>query len=184
MCPRLAAEGSRTASQIPGLRSWWKDVVNFAGTRSAYLGALVLVVVDSQVLMVRQAYGQHLWCFPGGLVLEGESPRTAAEREAAEELGLNVHSTRLCGVIDATDLVLFVYRSTLASGPVRLQLSEVDSFAWLTAADLRDLDGKAYASALLLAKSSLSAQQVLSPSTYSVVEPDGKHATLIMTDSV
>jgi 8-oxo-dGTP pyrophosphatase MutT (NUDIX family) len=41
------------------------------------------------VLLVRHSYGPRAWDLPGGIVQHGEAPATTAQREMAEELGLD-----------------------------------------------------------------------------------------------
>jgi 8-oxo-dGTP diphosphatase len=55
---------------------------------------LLLSNVAGQVLLVEPTYKPH-WDLPGGVVEAGESPRDAAQREIAEELGLDCAAGRL-----------------------------------------------------------------------------------------
>ncbi|QTD43427.1 NUDIX domain-containing protein [Sporosarcina sp. Te-1] len=53
--------------------------------------AAVVIEREGQVALIkRQKNGQEYYVFPGGGIEEGESPEQAAEREAFEELGVNV----------------------------------------------------------------------------------------------
>jgi ADP-ribose pyrophosphatase YjhB (NUDIX family) len=58
------------------------------------------VVEEGQLLLVREAM-DGAWTLPGGWADVGETPRTAVEREVAEESGLQVRALRLVGVYDA-----------------------------------------------------------------------------------
>lgn len=55
---------------------------------------LLLFNAEDQVLLVEPTYKPH-WDLPGGIVEADESPRDAAQREIAEELGLNCAAGRL-----------------------------------------------------------------------------------------
>ena len=73
----------------------------FRFLRLRTLGAMVLAVDDSGVLLIRQAYGSRAWTLPGGGVKRRESFRAAALREAREEVGLRLThggSAELLGV--------------------------------------------------------------------------------------
>jgi ADP-ribose pyrophosphatase YjhB (NUDIX family) len=60
----------------------------YAALPAKRMGAgMVLTDPAGRVLLVEPAYKEH-WEIPGGIVEAGESPRAAAEREVAEELGL------------------------------------------------------------------------------------------------
>jgi 8-oxo-dGTP pyrophosphatase MutT (NUDIX family) len=66
--------------------------------RAAVGGACVLFDPQGRVLLVKHSYGMLNWSLPGGLALEGEDPRTTAERELREETGLDLRAGRLTGV--------------------------------------------------------------------------------------
>ena len=68
-----------------------EDAVHTGDTVAA---AVLLFDEQDRVLLVDPVYKPG-WEFPGGVVEEGESPRDAAVREVAEELGLAVPATRL-----------------------------------------------------------------------------------------
>ena len=57
-------------------------------------GALVAVWHQEQVLLVAASYRREL-SLPGGWINRGETPRRAAQRELAEELGLQVEEGQL-----------------------------------------------------------------------------------------
>lgn len=65
------------------LRLWWFI------RRPAHDGAMVAVWHEGRVLILRQSYRRAL-VFPGGGIGRGETPRSAAARELAEEVGLAV----------------------------------------------------------------------------------------------
>ena len=86
----------------------------FDPTRRAGVRAwVVLVPVDiyRQVLLVRKAHGSD-WFFPGGGVEAGETVEEAAERELAEETGLDAEGT--------TVKALWWWRVDYADGPVEM----------------------------------------------------------------
>jgi ADP-ribose pyrophosphatase YjhB (NUDIX family) len=101
---------------------------------SARLAAGVLFRdADNRVLLVKPIYKRG-WDLPGGYVEPDESPRSAAEREIAEELDLTITTGRLLVVDWAPhpaegDKLLFVFdggqldESQLAT--TRLQRSEI-----------------------------------------------------------
>jgi ADP-ribose pyrophosphatase YjhB (NUDIX family) len=51
-------------------------------------GVKCVITAGPEVLLVRHTYGSRRWNLPGGAVKRGESPRDAAAREMAEELGI------------------------------------------------------------------------------------------------
>lgn len=62
------------------------------GTRGA--AGVILLNSSNELLIVKPTYRTG-WLLPGGMVEHGESPRTAAERELTEELGLTRRVNRL-----------------------------------------------------------------------------------------
>ncbi|MFI7546499.1 NUDIX domain-containing protein [Actinoplanes sp. NPDC049599] len=88
-----------------------------------------------RVLLVEPTYKPH-WELPGGVVEADESPRDAAAREITEELGLAVVPGRLL-VVDwvpprdgRTDGLMLVFDGGRFTDPVRLDTSELRSWAW------------------------------------------------------
>jgi 8-oxo-dGTP diphosphatase len=84
----------RTAFRVayPLARIWWR----LAGAQNE--GALVAVYVGPALLLVRASYRAG-WHLPGGNVLPGEMPETAARRELAEEIGLTAPVLRPAGKV-------------------------------------------------------------------------------------
>ena len=68
------------------------------------LSSGILVMHAGAELLLAHATGARHWDLPKGLVDEGESPREAAVREAAEECGLTIDPGRLL------ELGRFAYR--------------------------------------------------------------------------
>ena len=93
------------------------DRVHYTGPR---LASGVLARHGEGVVFVQRAIqpGCGLWVYPGGFVDDGESPATAAVREAREEAGIDVRLDSLLGVYHhgALNVVIVVYRGTVVGG--------------------------------------------------------------------
>jgi 8-oxo-dGTP diphosphatase len=74
------------------------------------------------------------WCFPGGHVERGETPRQAVIREMHEELGLVVQPMRRLGSVRILDSrhVLVVWRVQHLSGEIRPHAQEVADVRWVS----------------------------------------------------
>lgn len=64
-----------------------------------------VVLVDDQVLLMQRDHDPYegQWVLPGGLVEQGETARTACEREVGEEVGIDVTAEQFVGLYDDPD---------------------------------------------------------------------------------
>ena len=77
---------------FPLARLWWRL------SRPNHVGALVAVYVGADLLLVRSSYRTE-WNLPGGGVGSAETPKAAARRELAEEIGLAAPALVEAGVV-------------------------------------------------------------------------------------
>ena len=63
------------------------------------VGSMLVTDDDGRVLLVKANYAPHAWQFPGGMLDLGEYPTVCAERELAEETGLNCQAASLLAVM-------------------------------------------------------------------------------------
>jgi 8-oxo-dGTP diphosphatase len=96
------------------------DWIYFADPKVA---VAVLVERDRNILLVRRANQpkQGFWSLPAGFVDAGEDPARAAERECAEETGLEVRVIGLLDVLFGQEHargahILIVYQAEIISG--------------------------------------------------------------------
>jgi 8-oxo-dGTP diphosphatase len=82
----------------------------------SYRAAIVLLQDNKIALIERYRAGLHYFSFPGGHVEPGETPERAAEREAKEELGLDVSIQRLLAEIWWHDRPQYYYLVEVVSG--------------------------------------------------------------------
>ena len=98
---------------------------------------------DGRLLLCRRPAGKRhagLWEFPGGKLLPGETVPEAAQRELAEELGVEVVSVGelLFELPDpGSPFVIEFHPVEIAGEPVPL---EHDELLWALPAELEDLD--------------------------------------------
>ncbi len=99
-------------------------------------GVIGVISRGPTYLMIRRAPGitrGGCWCFPGGHVEPGETPRQAVQRELAEELGIEVLPTERVGSVRVdTSYVLAVWRVRHTGGEFRIAESEIAESRWLT----------------------------------------------------
>jgi 8-oxo-dGTP diphosphatase len=133
-CPRcgalvIQAERSGRIRPVCPACGW----VYFADPKVA---VATLLLKDGQILLVRRAVDPQrgLWTLPAGFVDAGEDPSRAAEREALEETGLQVHIGALLDVMYGQEhpggahIVLF-YQGEIISGEMHAD-DDVDRAAF------------------------------------------------------
>jgi ADP-ribose pyrophosphatase YjhB (NUDIX family) len=127
------------------------------------LPAVSVLPVDEQrrVLLVRHAGHDDGWGILGGAVEVGESPATAAVREAREEISAEIQLVRLLDVLggseyevvypngDRVAYVTAVYEARIISGSPVPGDGELSEIAWFTAEELPGLRLSGFARALL-----------------------------------
>lgn len=79
---------------------------------------LVFIKRGSEILLVRQGYGEKFWSLPGGVLEEGESIDQAAIREVKEETGLDIRLGRLVGVYSkpADNAIALTFEAQVSGG--------------------------------------------------------------------
>jgi len=75
-------------------RLWWWS------TRPQTKGVKILLVHQSNILLVRLTYYPNTWTFPGGGVRKGETLESAVRRECIEEVGIEPTVLRLLNTLD------------------------------------------------------------------------------------
>jgi len=82
------------------------------------------------------------WCFPGGHIKAGETPRQAVCRELEEELDIQVEPVRRLKSVRVPDgnYVLAVWQVRHVAGEIRPAQGEVAEVRWLTANELRTVE--------------------------------------------
>jgi 8-oxo-dGTP diphosphatase len=107
--------------------------------------AVILENPIGQVLIVKAHYKPY-WSFPGGVIDKGETPKQAAIREVAEEVGLHISEAALEFVAivdrisDDAHTYQFVFKAPLDSEMVKhivLESSELEEFTLVTAEDVK-----------------------------------------------
>ena len=105
------------------------------GAPSYSVGAMGVVVVDGEVLLVRQSY-RNGWGVPGGLLDRGERPEAAVVRELREEVGIDVVVDGAPSVVVEADVrrVDVCVRCSPAPGTDRQAVAprspEIDEVGW------------------------------------------------------
>ena len=104
-------------------------------------GVIGILTCGPTYLVIRRAANVAMagyWCFPGGHVERGETPRQAIVRELAEELGLEVACTERVGSVRVgRRYILAIWRVRHVRGELQVNRSEVAEARWLRASELR-----------------------------------------------
>lgn len=119
--------------------SHWRNAKPCAGTLTTHEGRLLLVRRDDEPWLGR-------WDIPGGFCEHDEHPLLAAERETAEETGLDVEVTGFLGIwlddypdptrgADAVTLNAY-YHAVVVGGEERPEPGEVRELGWFEAGEL------------------------------------------------
>ncbi len=87
---------ARTLAVSPDTAARW--YTDQPGTQTAKVGASAAAFDAAGRLLLIQRMDNARWALPGGIVEYGESPATAAAREAWEESGVHVRVTALLGI--------------------------------------------------------------------------------------
>ncbi|MET0980282.1 MAG: NUDIX hydrolase [Candidatus Saccharimonadales bacterium] len=105
---------------------------------------LILEDDDERALIVKANYKAH-WTFPGGMIDQGETPKQAAVREVAEEVGLSIDANDVKFGWTAArhsvvaDTYQFIFTAKLHPGVtdhIVLQTSEIDDWRLVSKADV------------------------------------------------
>ena len=111
------------------------------GVRRGVIGVLSR---GRDYLMIRRADGvakPGCWCFPGGHVERGETPRQAVGRELYEELGIHVRPTQRLGSLRILDSrhILVAWRVEHVNGDFRIAQEEIAEIRWVPDDQIRTL---------------------------------------------
>ncbi|MEE6263872.1 NUDIX domain-containing protein [Plantactinospora sonchi] len=135
------------------------------GTELLLLPSAAVLPVDAtgRILLVHHRGHQDGWGLVGGAVEIGESPAETAVREAREEIGVEVRTTRLLDVLGGPDYevtyphgdrvayVTAVYQVEIVGGVATPDGDELDEVAWFGAAELPGLVISRFARSVLRA---------------------------------
>lgn len=105
-----------------------------------------LIEREGRVLCTRRSAEMSLplkWEFPGGKIMEGESPEGCLRRELLEELGIEVDVGHALPLVTYRypEFAITLYPFLCRIGPLaKITLNEHDRAAWVLPEDLGDID--------------------------------------------
>jgi len=105
-------------------------------------GVIGVLSRGEEYLMIRRAAGvakEGCWCFPGGHVERGETPRQAVRRELFEELGIEVAPVERVGAVRVPESrhILAIWRVEHVGGKFHLAEKEIAEIRWLAPAEIK-----------------------------------------------
>lgn len=104
------------------------------------LGVNAAIIQDNRILLtLRRDF--EVWCLPGGSVEPDESLAQAAVREAREEVGYDIHLTRLVGLYSRNGWItqglhVAVFAAEITGGELIIQEGEVLEARWFARHEL------------------------------------------------
>ena len=104
------------------------------------LGVNAAIIRDNRILLtLRRDF--EVWCLPGGTVEPDESLAQAAIREAREEVGYQIHLTRLVGLYSRNGWIthglhVAVFAAEIDGGELAIQEEEVIEARWFARHEL------------------------------------------------
>ena len=114
------------------------DARDLVAPRNHRVGRGVIGILGRghEYLMIRRAEGvakPGCWCFPGGHVERGETPRQAVGRELFEELGIHVRPTKRLGSLRVMDSrhILVAWRVEHVGGDFCIAQKEIAEIRWV-----------------------------------------------------
>lgn len=107
-------------------------------------GVIGIIARDDEYLVVRRAEGiarAGCWCFPGGHVERGETPRAAIIREMREELGISVLPLQRLGAIrvPSSRHILAAWMVGHVGGSLTPAPAEIAECRWVTLPEIAEL---------------------------------------------
>jgi len=107
-------------------------------------GAFAVVAKDDKILLVRALTSlkfMNHWSLPGGVVEDGETLRSGAEREVAEETGIICQAGTLLAETDniESNIHISIFNASYISGKIVLEDGEIAEARWVTIQDALDL---------------------------------------------
>ena len=102
-------------------------------TRPKTSGAVVVIMCDTKILLIKTTYG-YSYGLPGGGIKKHESPETAAKRETLEEVGIHLEKvTPLPPFVTHEEYkedTVYGFYADVTSEKYKLDNFEIDSAKW------------------------------------------------------